>query len=115
MYTMLFSRGIQQKGFVLAEGRRPFAYVNGYVEGPARDYPYQLALGEGSPLQVEPPQDAFVGERLVVLDERGRDSVLRKGFLVVGFKKKSPLIGKHAGSDFHQSFQACVYKLHNDQ
>ena len=94
-----FILGGEFHGHVLPIGWASPANVYGYVEDTAHDYPHQLGLGVGRPLEVEASQHAGRGAGLVVLDKlRGlqRSGVL---CLLVGLEEVPPAIAKDFGME----------------
>ncbi len=58
-------------GDVLSEGRRAYAYVDGYIKHSATDDTHELSLCVRGELEVQATHHAIAGAALVVLDEVG--------------------------------------------
>src|SRR5258708_8533138 len=83
-------------GVELAEGRRPFPDVDGYVEQRPLRAAHELPLGIRL-LIVEPPHDTARRPRVVVLNEDRVDPKLPEPFGVVRLHEEAAGITMHAG------------------
>ena len=102
----------QLYGDMLPVGGRAFADVDGYVEDPAADAAYQLALCIGRTLEVQPAHHAVARHALVVLYELYRAYLFVELFLRKGLEKVAPGIPKDAGLYNYYAFYRGLDDFH---
>src|SRR4051794_17401636 len=95
----------------LAEGRRAAAQVDDDVEHAPPGAAHELALARVR-LEVDAPQRAAARARLVVLDERRGDAVLRPRVLAVGLHEEPARVAVDGGSEQDEAVEPGREALH---
>lgn len=100
------------QGVKLPVSGRAASDINGYVPYSPFDDPYQFTLGVRGRLEVQPAQNALLGQGLVVLHKMAGQSLLFKAALIVCFEKIAPIIAKYPGLNDLEAFYACLLYSH---
>ena len=104
--------GRKLHGYMLAERRRAFAYVDSHVEYIAFHHTHELALSMLALLEMKTTQHAIARLRLVVLYEMDGAHFGVKLLLIVRFKEIATGIGKHARFNDDHSGYVCFNNIH---